>query len=202
MASTASRIDIYNMALGFVGTRTIASPNERCPEAIQCELYWDRARRSALRDYPYSFARRRVRLAQVPMPDVYADEWEYAYGLPDRCLKVHAVHDGVSRRVKPAAWRMVSSGSDQMILTRQELAMADYTEDVENVALWDELFVLAMARKLAALVCVPLLKNSTGKLQELEQLYQMAIPRADGQDASEQEVEPRQDSWLAARSSW
>ena len=48
MPSTASKLDIFNMALGFIGTRTIASANENTPEAIQCGLYWDRARRSAL----------------------------------------------------------------------------------------------------------------------------------------------------------
>lgn len=56
MASTAGKLDIYNMALGFAGQRTIASPSENTPEAIQCELYWDRARRSALQDFPYNFA--------------------------------------------------------------------------------------------------------------------------------------------------
>lgn len=202
MASTASRIDIYNMALGFIGTRTIASPNEKTPEAIQCELYWDRARRSALRDFPYSFAQRRVRLGQKPMPDVYEDEWEYAYGLPDGCLKVHAVHGVRHSRVRREEWRLTGTGDELVILTQTELAMADCTIDVENVSLWDELFVMAMARKLAALVCVPLLKNNQAKLQELEQLYQMAIPRAEGQDASEREKEPRMDSWLAARGTW
>lgn len=202
MASTASRIDIYNMALGFVGTRTIASPNENTPEAVQCNLYWDRARRSALRDYPYSFARKRVVLAQKPMPDVYEGEWSYAYGLPDGCLKVHAVHDGVQSRVRRDCWALANYEGEMVIFTKVGLAMADCTVDVENVTMWDELFILAMARKLAALVCVPLIKNNPSKLQELEQLYQMAIPKADGQDASEG-IDPRSmDSWLAARRTW
>ena len=50
MASTAAKLDIYNMALGFVGARTVASPRENTPEAVQCELYWDRARRAALQE--------------------------------------------------------------------------------------------------------------------------------------------------------
>ena len=202
MASTASRIDIYNMALGFVGTRTIASPNEKTPEAIQCELYWDTARRAALRDFPYSFAQRRVRLAQKVLADVYEQEWRFAYGLPDGCQKVHAVHDGKGSRLARNGWRLESTGTELTILAKQEEAVADCTFDVENVSMWDELFVMAMARKLAALICVPLLKNNQAKLQELEQLYQMAVPKAEGQDASERETEPRMDSWLAARGMW
>ena len=202
MPSTASKLDIFNMALGFIGTRTIASANENTPEAIQCGLYWDRARRSALRDFSYSFAQRRVRLAEKPLPDMHEQDWRFAYGLPDGCLKVHAVHGGRSDRLHSPAWRVESTGDELVVLTKQELAIADCTFDVENISLWDELFVMAMARKLAALVCVPLFKNNQAKLQELEQLYQMAIPRAEGQDASEREKEPRMDSWLAARGTW
>ena len=94
MASTSGKLDICNMALGFLGTRTVASPNERTPEAVQCGLYWDTARRSALRDYPYRFAMSRVLLAEKPLPEVYARQWRFCYGLPDGCLKVHAVHRG------------------------------------------------------------------------------------------------------------
>lgn len=88
MASTSSKIEIFNMALGFIGTRTIASEYERTPEAIQCNLYWDNARRTALRDYPYHFAVRRVALAEKPLPEEYSHEWGHAYAPPDKCLKV------------------------------------------------------------------------------------------------------------------
>lgn len=201
MLSTASKLDIFNMALGFIGTRTIASANENTPEAILCGLYWDRARRSALRDYPYRFAVRRVVLAEKSLPAAYAEEWRHAYALPDGCLKVHAVHDGKEQgRERP--FRLESDTEGALLLCDVPRAMATCTFDVEEATRWDELFVMAMARKLAALVCVPLLKNNQAKLQELEQLYQMAIPRAEGQDASEREKEPRMDSWLAARGTW
>lgn len=228
MASTASRLDICNMALGFVGTRTIASPNENTPEAIQCALYWDRARRAALRDYPYSFAQRRVRLAEKPLPEVYATDFTHAYALPDGCLKVHEVHGGHglslgsacggpnsgsanSWGARPTAWqdvwRMESTGEELIILARQSLAVADCTFDEESVSRWDELFVMAMARRLAAFIAAPLLKNDRGRTQLLEQLYQIAVPRAEGQDASERGPHDGphssyMDSWLSARRAW
>lgn len=204
MPSTATKLTICNMALGFIGTRTLASPNERTPEAIQCELYWDTARRSALRDFPYRFAQRRVVLAEKPLPAVYAMEWRHAYGLPDGWLKIHRVHGG---EVGADPWLLVSDGAGIIILSNVAGAMADYSRDVEDVSLWDELFVLAMARKLALLIAVPLLKNNSGKMEELATLYQAAIPQADGQDASEGlEQHPfgrdAEDSWIRARSAW
>ena len=201
MPSTASKLDIFNMALGFIGTRAIASANENTPEAIQCGLYWDRARRSALRDYPYRFAVRRVVLAEKSLPAAYAEEWRHAYALPDGCLKVHAVHDGREQgRKRP--FRLESDTEGALLLCDVPRAMATCTFDVEEATRWDELFVMAMARKLAALVAVPLLKNNSAKVQELVQLYEIAIPQADGQDASERESSMRPDSWLLARETW
>lgn len=201
MPSTASKLDIFNMALGFIGTRTIASANENTPEAIQCGLYWDRARRSALRDYPYRFAVRRVVLAEKSLPAAYAEEWRHAYALPDGCLKVHAVHGGRDRGGK-TPFRLESDADGPMLLCDVPQAMATGTFDVEEVTRWDELFVMAMARKLAALVAVPLLKNNSGKVQELEQLYQMAVPGSEGHDASEGVGRSEVDGWITARGAW
>ena len=200
MASTAGRLDIYNMALGFVGTRTVSSPNEQTPEAIQCELYWDRARRAALRDFPYNFASRRALLASKTLPQAYSMQWAYAYALPANCLKVVHVHDGNHPNTP---FRIVQTANNEVvILSNVANAYADYTVDVEDITLWDELFVLAMARKLAAMIATPLLKNNPQKQQQLEQLYQMSIPSLDGQDASEVELSRsvgNMSTWLMAR---
>lgn len=203
MASTASKIDIFNMALGFIGTRTIASAAERTTEAIQCSLYWDRARRSALRDYPYSFATRRISLAEKAMPDGYAHEWRHAYGMPDGCLKVHAVHGSGQRLNERHAFKLESdAGGQQMLLCDISPAFAACTFDVEDVMRWDELFVLVMARKLAALIAVPLFKSNPDKVRELEQLYQMAVQKSEGQAASEGVGKKSIDGWLAMREVW
>lgn len=200
MAASAGRLDIYNMALGYIGVRTISSPNEQTPEAVQCGLYWDRARRTALRDFPWNFAARRVRLAQKKLPDAYAMQWRFAYALPDACLKVVHVHDGAHPNTP---FRIVQDGGEVLILSRTGCAFADYTVDVEDISLWDELFVDAMVRKLACMIATPLLKNNPQKQEQLEQLYRLALPSAEGQDASEVELQKkRRDGWLEARCGW
>jgi hypothetical protein len=200
MASTSNRLEIYNMALGFIGTRTVGSPNEHTPEAIQCELYWDRARRSTLRDYPYRFAVRRIQLPEKELPEVYAMEWRYAYGIPDTAIKVLRIHAGRARLNKKAY--SIEQGEDgELILTDVPQAMADVVVDVEDISRWDEAFVAAMARKLACLICVPLLK-SDAKLGMLMQLYQAAVPAAEGDDASEAYDRKEPDTWLMARGRW
>lgn len=201
MASSANRLEIYNQALGFVGARTVGSPNEHCPEAIQCELFWDRARRSALRDFPYRFAVRRMRLPEKEMPDVYEAEWLHCYGIPDTVLKVVRVHAGARRGVNKAPYAIQRGDEGEILLCDVEQAMIDAVVDVEDITQWDEAFVSAMARKLACLICVPLCKGE-GKLNGLTQLYQAAIPVAEGADASESYDRKPDDAWLQARGGW
>ena len=201
MATTSCRLEIYNQALGFIGTRTLGSPNERCPEAIQCELFWDRARRSALRDYPYRFAVRRLRLPEKEVPDVYTQEWRHCYGIPDMVLKVVRVHNGARRGINKAPYAIQRGDEGELLLTDVDQAMIDAVVDVEDVSQWDDAFVSAMSRKLACLICVPLCKGD-GKLGALTQAYQAAIPVAEGADASESYDRKRDDAWLQARGGW
>lgn len=201
MSTTSNRLEIYNMALGFVGTRLIGSPNEHTPEAIQCELYWDRARRAALRDYPYRFAVRRFRLPEKEMPDVYTDEWTHCYGIPDGVLKVVRIHDGGRRGLNKEPYAIQRGSDGELLLCNIEKAMIDAVVDIEDISTWDDAFVVAMAHKLAVLICVPLCKGE-GKLNGLVQMYQAAIPSAEGADISESYDRKPDDAWLQARGGW
>jgi len=198
-ASLAGKLEIFNMALGFCGCRTVGSPNERTPEAIQCGLFWDRARRSALRDYPWSWATRRFRLPEKDLPEVYASEWRHAYGLPDGVLRVMRVHKPRMRGDYLEPFRLERGEEGEIILCDVPQAMATCIVDVEDMTTWDDSFCLCLARKLACLIVVPLLKNSSGKVSELEQLYHASLPQTAGLDSAERRGEQQPDSWLAAR---
>ena len=195
---TISQIDVWNRALGFLGARSVASERESTPEALQCSLYWDSARRQVLRDFPWSFAQRRAWLALQALLQGYAPEYRFAYALPENCLKVHEVrHEGLSPR--PFCLAMSPAGDSSLLVTNASRALVLYTEDVRNSRLFDDLFAHMLARKLAALVSVPLLKGSGQKAAELEQLYAASLPPARGAAASERSEKPAEDAWLAVR---
>jgi len=206
MPSTSGRLSIYNMALGFIGTRTIASANENTPEAIQCELFWDNARRAALRDYPYPFAQARVNLALLAnFPEEYESEWQYAYSWPNKAIKVHRIHSqGKENRLRKEQYAMRVIDDITTILCNVKDAQAEITQDITEVSLWDDMFVASMARKLACLIAVPILKNNSQKVNEIEQLYAMQLQNMRSQSASEEEEAQLEipDSWLLARGGW
>lgn len=206
MPSTNGRLTIYNMALGFIGTRTVASANENTPEAIQCELFWDNARRAALRDYPYPFAQARVYLAMLTnFPEEYENEWQYAYSWPNKALKVHRIHkQGKENRLCKEKYIIRVIDNLTIILCNVEKAVAEITQDVTEVSLWDDMFIHSMARKLACLIAVPLLKNNRQKVEETEQLYTIQLQNMRSQAAGEEEEEQLEvpDSWLLTRGGW
>lgn len=174
MVSDVSKLQIFNIALGFIGTRVVNSVDEKSPEAIQCNLYWDRARRSVLRDYPYDFAIRRYQPESMTVPATYQG-WSHCYQAPLNALKVWSVHnpgDYVTRQPFEVAYL------DDNIIILCNVANAQITcaVDVTNLALWSEQFVTAMARKLALLISNALLKNNPQKIQELNALYEAALP--------------------------
>jgi len=194
-AATLNTLDVCNMALGFIGTRTIDDLNEGSVEAIQCSLYWNRARRAVLCDYPrghpWSFALQRKTLvtASTNITTEYRD-WKYCYQWPDDALRICAVH-GVGRervdRSVPFLVRNIRTTSNntttatQVIFCDLENAQAEYIIDIQEGDACDPLFYQLLIRKLACYLAVPLLKNNQNKVQEIEQLYDVAFQKANEQ---------------------
>ena len=172
---TLTQIAIWNRALGFLGARSIAAEDENTPEALQCRLYWDSARRQALRDYPWAFAQRRAWLARVPLPTGFEQEYRFAYALPDACLKAHEVrHEGLWPR--PFCLARDPASDTTVLLTPASRALLLYTEDVRHCHQFDDLFAHMLARKLACLLAAPLLKSNSQKIAELEALQRQPAP--------------------------
>ena len=148
---TLTQIAIWNRALGFLGARSIAAEDENTPEALQCRLYWDSARRQALRDYPWAFAQRRAWLARVALPSGFEQEYRFAYALPEACLKAHEVrHEGLLPL--PFCLARDPAGDATILLTSASRALLLYTEDVRHCHQFDDLFAHMLARKLACLL--------------------------------------------------
>lgn len=192
-----TKISVWNQALGAIGVRSVASENERTPEAIQCSLYWDEARRTALSDYAWSFAQVRTILAEVSVPNVYSDEWKHAYQYPPECLHIHGIHE----RKKPfEPFQVVrAENGTRIILTNAICAIADYTRDVPDVSSWDDNFARAVSLCLSMRLITPLLKGNTALQNEIYKQYARALPSAATLNANERKTRKYIDSWLCVR---
>lgn len=195
----ASKIAICNMALGWLGAPPIASLTENRPEARYADQYYDIALEQCLRDHRWNFAQRRVRLAEVDVPDGYGAVYENAYALPVDCLMAHTVLDAGANEMEFEI-ALAPDGASKIILTHTVDAFLSYTARVDITELFDPNFSRALARRLAADLAVPILKNNPQKVQEAETLYMNAIRSAQLADAKEGKPEEVEDTpWITAR---
>jgi len=193
-----SVVSICNMALRWVGTRSIAVITENSPESKECVQFYDPAREQTLRDHAWNFAQARIVLASLTVPAAYP-EYSYAYAWPSGCLRALKVLNasGVAEDFEVV---LAASGASRMILTNAESAMLVYTADVSDPNVFDPLFVRALARRLAADICPSLRKGDSKMVQMQETYYVNEISKAQTRDAGEGKPEDvEESSWVTAR---
>lgn len=224
----ASETDIANMALSHIGEEANVSsinPPEGSVYADYCARWYPFARDSVIQEHEWSFAKRRIALAQLaynyPM-------WQYAYAYPDDCLKVFAIlppeaQNDYSIGLPPQPYPYPfyghaivpggmytpqefdtegDSNGNQIILTNQPNALARYVVRVTDTTKFSPLVVMTISRLLASLLAGPIIKGSEGAQVASGQFtaYQRALAEAITADSQQRRVKPLQVvPWIAGR---
>lgn len=222
----SSEVDLCNRALSALGDEaTVASidPPEGSAQADHCARWYPTARDQALQAHTWSFAMRRIALANVgytyPM-------WQYAYARPDDCLKFFAVlppeaNDDYSigtplparvpfgETVFPAVAYVprdfeleTDADGGVIILTNQPEAIGRYTVRITDTTKFSPAFEETVVRLLASYIAGPIIKGAEGRAESKGQfqLYQIALAAAVAQDAMQRQVRPQHAvPWMAGR---
>lgn len=197
----ASRVDIWNLALSHIGHRAvIADPDEATAEANHCRRFYPFALRVTLERFLWSFATRRVALAQVTNP---VDHWMFAYAMPTGVVKARAVLLPESTDDSKTQDYTVESAEDGsiIILTNVEDAVLKYTALVEDTNKFTPLFSLVLSYDLGSLLCGPIPKDPKLKksLLEVATVYLGVAESADANASQDSSYEHHIPSHLAAR---
>lgn len=138
---TTSKTQISNFALAHCGIGAAIQDfdNEASAEAEACRLFLDHCRGLMLESQPWSFAQRRVALADLGSPP---DQWVFRYKYPNFCARVNKVINPITRspnrdQVIPF---LVENGGDtdygKVILTDQCNAQILYNHDITDLNLF------------------------------------------------------------------
>lgn len=153
----ATDVSICNMALARIGVSTfISSLNEASNEARVCALFYEEARDRVLRNFPWSFAKKRVTLADAGTAPA---EWGFKYGYPSDCLKArYIVPVGLRnpRNDQRVPFEVANESGQRVIYTNQDAAELVYTYRVTDPTLFDALFSSALAYLLGSEIAMPL----------------------------------------------
>ncbi len=137
-----TKIELINIALGRLGESPIQSLDEGSVPARAAAIVYDPARKSALRDYPWSFALKEADLARYEVCD--SAFFAYSFALPFDCLRVIAVHGSAEYEV-----------AGMTFYTNTPKVRLKYIADVDDTGLFDSKFAEAFSYKLASELAMP-----------------------------------------------
>lgn len=180
----ASDVDISNTALSHLGARAqvaAISPPDGSVEAGYCARFYPIARRELIESHNWSFAKKRVALAEVTNVSTV---WGYAYALPADCITPLRVLQlkylsYAQLELPPTLYvsdydlmrfdRMFTErGSadfeveDGVLFTNEPEAVLLYKRDVTDASKFTPTFVTALGMLLASYLAGPILKGMEG----------------------------------------
>ena len=191
------KVDVCNMALSRIGIENIEVLTEASEPARACSQFYDHCRRVVLRKYPWTWATRRVQLAELTETP---QGFSYAYRYPSSCLALRKLYNAYFDNI-PAytGYQIVSDTAGRVIYTNVSNVSAEYTADIEDTGLFDEQFIEALSWKLAGAIAFRL----TGNAQMpgyCEEQYMTLFLDAVANNEDEQNAEEKEPySLIAAR---
>lgn len=175
-----SEAEIANLALAHLGKPFIVNINASSVEASKARFHLPMARRTALRRFDWTFARRTVKLAEIT-DTTYRGRYEIVFDAPNQALKIWGLllPDRPNEIVKDY---YLENGR---IYTNLKGAFCRYSVDVREPSQWSEGFAEAVACKLAEKMA-PSMTRRRSDIASFRILYEEEIARAAEQDAAQE----------------
>ena len=186
----ASRVEIWNMALGNLGqSDEVNDPDEDTNAANACRRFWDADLESELQDFKWSFAVKQLALAEVEEDPT--EEWSFSYTYPSDCAIAKRILSGTRTETLDSeiAFEIVNDDSgSKIIYTDMEDAVLEYVKQEDDTTIYPAYFRKAMSYKLAFSIAPSLISGSpnySSIRREMFELYSQFISRAKKNNANE-----------------
>lgn len=188
-----SDVQICNMALGRIATEAISDLlTDEGSSAVSCRIFYGPDRDAVLRSFDWSWAVKRQVLAPTTDPNLTGITNAYTLPADPYCLRVLEIFDSGGM---PTGMPYQVEG--RTLYTEQSGVVLKYIARIEDVALYDETFIDALAWRLAADLIGPL--NGTSLVEPMT-MFRAIIEDAKGVDAqARQEAAPPSDRWIDSR---
>ena len=189
----ASKLDICNLALNYLGFSALTTLDDSTRQGTSCLAMWGIIVDEVMASEPWNFATARETLQQLSVAPLYG--YAYAYQLPSDLIRLLSTQDSTSRYHKSGYAREGST-----LLSNLSLVSIKYIRRITEPGLFPPGFTACLAARLAAALSYGLTDNTQKRSTELLQTYAVLRKEAALVDASEG-YEPirERDSWLRGR---
>jgi len=183
----ASVVDVVNTALSMIGDAaevTSIDPADGSAQADHAARFYPTARDETLQRHTWRFATKRRSLSELSENPV--DHWAYAYALPTDCIQPVAVLLPESTDDTKTQDFEVESSDDgtDILYCNVEDAVLKYVWRQTDTTRWSPLFTRAVARRLAADLSGPIMRDTKESVAHLKVYEEEDLPRAIAADAS------------------
>ena len=163
--STPSVLDICNIALTKLGEAPLLSLDANgSPASRLCYMHYHPVRREVLCAARWSFAKKEVTLTSSQGDT--SGQTSLPHTLPQDSLRVLAVSS--------PCWTL----RGRSVFCPQKEIRVLYLADIEDTALFEPLFIEALATRLACKLCVPLLSSVTTRKALVDEYNHIVLPQA------------------------
>jgi len=190
-----STVQLFNTALARLGGVQLderISPLETDTLGVLCTTLFKHVLDSTLAAHPWSFAQRRVALAEMA-DAVENTEYPHAYALPSDCIRVVRLDGCAGVNRSPA---FVIEG--ETLRTREDAASLLYVQRVNDPLRWPPSFADALAWALASELATAK-ENDMRKQQFCAQNYEISLSTAIARDCAAQNPNAHLSPWKSAR---
>ena len=184
----ASKLEIVNIALARLGESPIQSLTEDSVPARVVSLLFDSARKSALRDYNWSFATRSASLARMSALPEELFDFQYAYALPPDCLRALRLRSGGAFLIRY-----------KYLYTDDASSVLEYIADIPDAEAFDAKFTEAFTYKLASELAMSI-KGSPDLMAAMSNAYTALTQSAAAETARESHDDLPDNPYVEARS--
>lgn len=187
MSNELGKTAICNIALRRIGVSPVNNVDmDTSSPAIEMRAAWPLAVNAVLRSAQWSFAKKIIPLAEIYNEKILG--WEKVYSYPKDCVMLWSIEDESSIRNKEIKhkWEKCLSPTTNLQVIACDLpeAYAVYTTKIEDPVMWDEIFVDALAWRLALDTC-PRLVSDSGVYQRCTQMYSSTLLTAQTMNKTE-----------------
>ncbi len=165
-----TKTEIINVALSRLGESAVSDIDDGSVAANAAKVIYDTARRTVLRDFPWSFAIREAELPKYAECD--SSFFSSAFELPSDCLNV-VVSDGANYEL-----------ANGRLYTNEDRICIRYVADVDDTGSFSPQFIEAFAYKLASELALPI-KGSAELMASYNNAYTTLARNGGAQTAQE-----------------
>ena len=187
----ATEVSICNLALSWLAGNLIISLDDETKEAQLCKANYDSSRDAVIEDRAWTFATQRYRWTPLTNAPVYG--YSHAFMIDPEVVRILEVRDSddpySANGANSLDWRRESNA----IVTNASVIYVKALRRVVDTSKYPPSFVMALAARLAADICIPL-TESRQMQQDMWTLYMRKLDDAmatDGMQGSTDIIESR-----------